>query len=164
MKRNNLIAVLFSSLLSISLFSCTSEVPEPINDKTFISELKDEHLVANYSWEKADIEIDNACSLIPQNGLIYVMNSTCSRCIGEFITFAERYKEANCTDPLSIVIDKEDSTTIEYYMEQAKLDGVISNVIKNNNGISVKDLLKENGVVLLAKNKEIIDSYKYSYE
>lgn len=164
MKKSDIILVLYCSILSTSLFGCSSKTPEPIDEKTFINGLKEEYAVCNYKLEQGNIEIDSACSVLTENGIVYVMNSTCSRCICEFMTFVERYKDANCTSSLSVVVGEQDSTTIEYYMEKANLDGIITNIIKNNSCVFVKDIIAENGAILLVRNNEIADSYKYVYE
>ena len=157
-------SVLYCSILSMSLFGCSPKTPEPIGEETFINRLKEEYAVVNYNTEKADIKIDSTCSVLTENGIVYVMNSTCSRCICEFLTFAEIYKEANCKSSLSVVVGEQDSTTVEYYMEKAGLEGIITNIIKNNSCVTVKDIIAENGAILLVRNNEIVDSYKYVYE
>lgn len=108
--------ILFFSLL---FASCDSDITKYSPDD-YIKTLKDANKVISCS-EDSSFHISNMQKKLPETYVAYILNASCSFCICTFVKFYKE-KEILCDIPVCIIIDKDYSDQVEYYLEQSNIE------------------------------------------
>lgn len=156
------ILIVFALFLFL-VVCCSKTTRETTGGDELFRELYEEHKISKFDLRDSDIDTDGLILSSPDNGIIYVLNSTCSRCIMEFLTFIDKYKYYNCQSPVSVIVSSEDSTTLKYYLEEFNVCDCVNKIVRNVDSKIVKDLEACNGVVILMDNNKITHIYRYDY-
>jgi hypothetical protein len=95
---------------------------------------------------------------------IYVLNSECSICIGEFLDFVFHVKEIKDLMQIVVITESGSKETLNYYLEQTGLNNQIELSIYENieNKYIEGSLERQNGNVFYVHKNKIIS--KFSYE
>ncbi|MDR0972763.1 MAG: hypothetical protein LBM61_02095 [Prevotellaceae bacterium] len=96
-------------------------------------------------------------------GLIYILNSECSICIGDFIDFAMHLNRSSVNLPIITIIDVGNREAMKYYIEQTGLDKNIDmSFFTNKDFRYIKDaLVNHNGRVFYVYKDNIMKSFSY---
>jgi hypothetical protein len=98
-----------------------------------------------------------------QASFIYILNSECSVCIGEFLDFVLHLEKSKENLNLITIVNQGDKDIIQYYVKQFNGKWNISPIfLENLNNKYVDDLLeKQNGTVFYVFRNKIINSFSY---
>jgi len=98
-----------------------------------------------------------------QTGLIYVMNSECSACIGKFLDFVFYLKQSKNKFPIVAIIEVGTKETLTYYIEQTKLNKEFDFYFYENieNKYIEGSLDNQNGKIFYIYKDRVINSFSY---
>jgi|GEM_PF-2296243 len=95
-------------------------------------------------------------------GLMYILNSDCSVCIGEFLDFALHLERTNSNLPIITIIKEGSKEILSFYAEETGTN--IANFVFTEN-IDAKYIKKEienqNGEIFYVYNNQVINSCLY---
>lgn len=96
-------------------------------------------------------------------GYVYVMNSECSKCIGNFISFAKDLEANGYRDSVLVIISEATKPIVNHYIKKYDFYEKIKIVLSenDNNKWGVKSIEDYSGVVFHLKNNQIKDVYYY---
>jgi hypothetical protein len=94
-------------------------------------------------------------------GLIYVVNSECSTCTGEFLDFVFHLRKFHKEIPIFAIIESGTREILQYYMEQVALNAGIDLYENTNNKYIEGSLDKHNGVIFYVFKNKTINSFLY---
>ena len=96
-------------------------------------------------------------------GLIYVINSECSSCIGKFLDFIFHYKKSDNKLPIIAIIEVGTKEALIYHMEQTKLNTDIDLYLYENIDYKyvAEKLDKQNGRIFYLYKGTVINSFLY---
>jgi hypothetical protein len=159
-------------LFAVFLFSCSSNKKnEKEYDEKRVQFLKDfvtkSDTLYTFKYDSDifhfDELIDNQQIINRKTSLIYILNSECSVCIGEFLDFVFHLGKSEENLPLIAIINQGEKYTMQYYMEQFnEKQGINLTFIENSSNKYVNDLLeKQNGKVFYIFKNKIINGFSY---
>lgn len=155
--KNRIIALFFTLISILSYSSCGGTKACGLDE--FINKLSSDGNLQDYEY---DINKLNPSKEMSQNCLVYCLNSQCSVCIMEYLSFMELYVNNKCTFPLYVLVCQNDSSTVDYYINEIPQLSGKCRIIVNNNIIS-DDVSPDdyNGVVLNFNNNSIKAAYHF---
>ncbi len=152
-------------LVCIAFVSCDNERPAPIynSDSEFISALKSSHCLVNYAFMDNGEITPKMLSTFNDSSIVYMLNSSCSVCIAQCISFLQQYNRN--VEPgnanIRVIVDREDSIIIDFYFERA-LNGKKNYVLQKlqNDKVKIEHLQRFNGTILRKVNNQM-EAYRY---
>lgn len=96
-------------------------------------------------------------------GFIYVLNSECSICIGEFLDFIFHVKELKNLIRILVITEPGSKELLDYYLDQTGMNHVLElSVYENNQNKYIEGPLeKQNGNVFYLFKDRIINKFSY---
>ena len=148
-----------SSIILLFIVGCT-------NTQRYCEDIAENQEYKEFPFLEFDyFEIKN------QSSVIYLMDASCSMCIGKYIDFIKNvYKQNIKTDTLyTIVCGANDILTVDYYMEQESIKHPKNEKIiidKSNITSKIKERIKGQNIILLdGKNAYYATSiFNYKYD
>lgn len=95
------------------------------------------------------------------NGYVYVVNSECSVCIGNFLSFAKHLVVTNFQDTLVAIICESTRPIINHYLKEEGLDKKLRIRLVENESkrIGIKEMDIETGKVYKILQNNVVNTY-----
>jgi hypothetical protein len=92
-----------------------------------------------------------------QSSFIYLLNSDCSFCVGQFIDFLFHLKETNYPVPVNVILNEGHTEIVKFYISKYnQLEKLQINFHENKNNYFTKNKLKvENGNFFYINNEGV---------
>ena len=97
------------------------------------------------------------------NGYVYIMNSDCSSCIAEFLSFAKELAESEYNGDLLVIISNATQPIINHYIKQYDFYKKINILLSENKQRKwgIKSVEEMNGMVYVIEQSQIKSVYQY---
>ena len=116
------------------------------------------------SKEDTELNLDTLQEYAPDfNGYVYIMNSDCSSCIAEFLSFAKELAESEYNGDLLVIISNATQPIINHYIKQYDFYKKINILLIENKQRKwgIKSVEEMNGMVYVIEQSQIKSVYQY---
>jgi len=93
---------------------------------------------------------------------LYIIDASCSLCIGEFLNFCSLTAEEKCEEPIIVIVDSRHSQQLSYYIGQLHESIKRRIIIKHTNDETpvlenINEFQDTNGFIYLCSDAKITD-------
>ena len=149
--------------LFLLLISCTTkDTNKKVSDtSSVLQEMVSDQIAVNYSKDTLTIHVDSLHLENNDEYLIFLLNTDCSFCIGQFLNFIAYYNKKDVHMPLIAIIEEGSTEIIKYHMKQTKLEENTKDLtfVENHNKEIISAPLElYSGMVFYCKNRKLAGS------
>ncbi len=148
-------------IMAMMFISCNSTNKKNVNiikEKVeFLNEIINERCsIDNQVYDTTLFHFDKLLiNLKKQSSFIYLLNSDCSFCVGQFIDFLFHLKETNYAIPVNVILTEGNTELVKFYISKYnQLEKLEINFLENKNNYFVKNKMNvENGKIFYINDK-----------